>query len=104
MKDEKNVICATFDRIGNRMISKGSADMRFSSLSEEDLDKILLTASAENTIHPTKTWVAVFLLYLEEKSVVTDLNTCQASKLADVLKHFTSRSKNKRSNHGHGHG
>ena len=54
-KQKKNVICTALDLIGNSMAAKGSADLRLSSVSEENLNEILLTAIAENTIHSTKT-------------------------------------------------
>ena len=54
-KNKKNVICTALDLIGNSMAAKGSADLRLSSVSEENLNEILLTAIAENTIHSTKT-------------------------------------------------
>ena len=81
---KKDVIWTTLDRMENGMAAKGLADLRFSTVSEEDLDEILLAAKAENTICSTKTWVAVFLSYLEEESIVIDLKTCQTRELAGV--------------------
>ncbi len=65
------------------MACKESDDSsRFSSVTEEDLDKILLESRAESTTKSTKTWVAVFLDYLESKKIDLDLKTCSATELA----------------------
>ena len=76
-KEQKDTISSVLDCISNSMAAKSLADLRFSSASEEDLGEILLTAITENTIHSKKTWLAMFLSQLEEKSIVIDLKMCQ---------------------------
>ena len=84
-------MCTVIKRIGKSMAGKGSEDLRLSFVWQKDLDEILLTGRAENSIRSTKTWVAMFLSYFYRRMKYSDwLENVpgEPQELADALQGF----------------